>query len=206
MKRENEVVFDRQYQQEPKPLEGILFKRHLLKRFRKAELKDTGLEATIGYCDVKDEGTDYFSSPWAKLYKDKAYIIDAIFNQDTVDITVPQTAAVFNRLKAEYVRVERNNQGGGFIRDLRELIDEERVLPIVHTKSKYSRIWNEYAFIIGHCYFLHDDDIEPNSEYAKFLDNLCSYMKDGSSSVDDAPDSMAGLARFCQSAYAHLFE
>jgi predicted phage terminase large subunit-like protein len=206
MKRENEVVFERQYQQEPKPLEGILFKKHLLKRFRKSDLKNTGLEATIGYCDVKDEGTDYFSSPWGKLYPGKVYITDAIFNQDTVDITVPQTAATFNRLNAEYVRVERNNQGGGFIRDLKRLVPEERVHEVVHSKSKFSRIYNEYTFIMQRCYFLHDDDIEPGSEYEKFLDNLCSYMKDGTSSVDDAPDSMAGLARFAQSVYAHLFE
>jgi hypothetical protein len=191
-------IFEAEYQQQPIEAKGILFQRAALNRFSMKELTDDGLETTLGYCDVKDEGNDYLSFPFAKIYKNKCFITDVIFTQDTVDVTLPQSAALFKRLKADYVRVEKNNQGGGFIRDLRKLVPAERVLSVHNTAAKLSRIWNEYAFILKYCYFLHDSEIIPGSDYDKFLKNLCAFMKDGSSKVDDAPDSVAGLARFVQ--------
>ena len=199
LEKENEVVFGRQYQQNPKPLEGILFKRHELNRFNENELTSDGLESILGYCDVKDEGVDYLSFVFGKIYKGKVFITDVIFTQETVDSTIHQAAAMINMIQANYVRVEKNNQGGGFIRDLRALVPPEKVLSVHHTTSKLSRIWNEYGFIKNNFYFLSDSDIIPGSDYDKFLKNVCSYMKDGSSKVDDGPDSLAGLSRFIQS-------
>ncbi len=202
LRKENEPVFDRQYQQDPKPLAGILFPRHKLNRFRKSELSNDGLLHTLGYCDVKDEGIDYLSFPFGKIYKvedkGRVYITDVVFSQDTVEVTIPQSAAKIKELNVNYVRVEKNNQGGGFIRDLRKLVPPEKVYPVHNTAAKLSRIWNEYAFIIKYCYFLDDADIEPGSEYDKFLRNVCTFMKDGSTKVDDGPDSLSGLARFIQ--------
>lgn len=192
-------IFIANYHQEAIEVEGVLFKRSELNRFSLSELTNDGLESTLGYCDVKDEGNDYLSFPFAKIYKGKVFITDVIFSQDTVSVTLPQSAALINRLNADYVRVEKNNQGGGFIRDLRNLVSREKVYSVHHTNSKLSRIWNEHRFIMDNCYFLNDSEIKDGSDYDKFLNNVCSYMQDGSSKVDDGPDSLAGLARFIQS-------
>lgn len=202
----HEGIFMANYHQQAIELEGVLFKRSQLKRFRKSELSDVGLESVLGYCDVKDEGIDYLSFPFGKIYPKKVFITDVIFTQDTIDVTLPQSAAKINELKANYVRVEKNNQGGGFIRDLRPLVGHEKVLSVTHNKSKLSRIWNEFGFIMQYCYFLSDEDIVPNSDYDKFMRNFCSYMKDGSSKVDDGADSIAGLAKLIQSMLPHLFK
>lgn len=197
--KQHEGIFNANYHQQALDVFGVLFRRSQLLRFHQKELTDDGLEHVLGYCDVKDEGTDFLSFPFAKIYKGKVFITDVIFTQDTVDTTIPQSAALFKQLDANYVRVEKNNQGGGFIRDLRKMVPAHKVLSVHNTATKLSRIWNEYAFVMKYCYFLADKDIVPGSDYDKFMNNLCSYMKDGSSKVDDAPDSLAGLCRFIQS-------
>lgn len=204
----HEGIFNANYHQQAIELEGVLFRRSKLNRFAMKDFTEAGLESTLGYCDVKDEGNDNLSFPFAKIFRNKVFVVDVIFSSDTVDATLPQSAAKIKEIKVNYVRVEKNNQGGGFIRDLRKLVPAEKVLSVHNTKSKLSRIWDEYGFIMKNFYFLQDKDIEPGSDYDKFLKNVCAFMKDGTSKVDDGPDSLAGLARFIQAypATSSLFD
>ncbi len=202
----HEGIFNANYHQEAIELEGVLFKRSQLNRFSLKDLTNDGLQSTLGYCDVKDEGDDNLSFPFAKIYDHKVFITDVIFSKGTVDETLPQSAAKIISLNVDYVRVEKNNQGGGFIRDLKKLIPAQKVLDVHNSNAKLSRIWNEYGFIIKYCYFVEEKDIVVGSDYWKFLNNVCSYMKDGSSKVDDGADSLAGLAKFIQSHLPHLFK
>jgi len=201
----HEGIFNANYHQEAIELAGVLFKRTELKRFSAKDLTNDGLECTYGYCDVKDEGDDCLSFPFGKVYKDKIFITDVIYSSETVDVTVPQSIAMIKKLNCEYVRVEKNNQGGGFIRDLRREISPDKVLPVHNSTNKLTRIWNEYNFIMTNCYFLNEDEIIKGSEYDKFITNLCGYMKDGSSKHDDAADSMAGLSNMIKNFLKHLF-
>lgn len=194
----HEGIFNANYHQEAIELEGVLFKRSQLLRFSMKDLTDDGLETILGYCDVKDEGNDNLSFPFAKIYRKKVFITDVIFSKDTVDVTLPQSAAKIKELNVNYVRVEKNNQGMGFIRDLRLLVAPEKVLSVHNTASKLSRVWNEYGFVMKYVHFLDEREIIKGSDYEKFLNNVCSYMKDGSSKVDDGADSLAGLCRFIQ--------
>lgn len=197
--KQHEGIFNANYHQQAIDVFGVLFQRSKLLRFAKDELTPDGLAHVLGYCDVKDEGNDFLSFPFGKIYPGKVFITDVIFSQDTVDVTLPQSAALFRQLKANYVRVEKNNQGMGFIRDLRKRVPAHQVLAVHNNDAKLSRIWNEFGFIMSNVYFLADKDIVPGSDYDRFLNNVCSYMKDGSSKVDDGPDSLAGLCRFIQS-------
>lgn len=196
-------TYETQYMQNPQAAEGLMFPE--LKTFKRSELTNDGLEAVIGYMDVKDEGDDYLCAVFGKVYKGKVFITDVIFNQDTVTTTVPQTAAKINELKANYTRVEKNNAGGGFIRDLRKLVGNEKVLAIHSTTHKLTRIWNEQAFITQNCYVLAPGEYPVGSEYDLFIQNVMTYRKDGTSKVDDAPDAFAGLSKMAQSFYPSLF-
>ena len=42
--------------------------------------------------------------------------------------------------------------------------------------------------------FYFRSDYDPKSEYAKFIQHLTSYLKMGTGQIDDAPDSLSGLA------------
>ncbi|CAB4165091.1 phage_term_2, phage terminase, large subunit, PBSX family [uncultured Caudovirales phage] len=181
-------------------LEGVLFADDELKKFSLKTLNPDGLECVYAYADIADEGDDYLCMVFAKIYKGKVFITNVVYSQDTINITVPQCAALHNHLKCNYARIETNNAGGGFLRDYRKLIPIAVNALAVHSQTnKVVRIFNEYKFITEYFYFLNNDEYAVGSDYDKYMRAMLSYMKDGSSKHDDAPDATAGLSRMIQS-------
>lgn len=198
------IIFNANYLQEPGSKTGVLFKPDELNRFDLKDLRKSEAEAILGYIDVMDDGTDSLSFPLAYIFKGKVYITDVVFTSENIDSTLPQCVSLLNMNKEfSYVRVEANNQGGGFIRLLRQHIEPSKVLSVKNTTNKNTRIIMNYGFIKNYFYFR--NDYEPNSQYDKFMTQILAYMKDGSSKHDDAPDSIAGLSKFIQSMLPHLF-
>lgn len=192
MKEENEVVFERQYQQDPKPLKGLLFPSQSLNYFSLKDLRIEEAHAKIGYIDVADEGNDSLSFPIAHIFPEKVFITDVIFTTDGIEITVPLCAERTNTLKLSYIRIETNNQGGGFIRDIKKVVSPEKVWPVKTTSNKETRILDASGFIKKYFYFR--NDYEKGSDYHKFMKELTGYLKNPKGEQhDDAPDSLAGL-------------
>lgn len=207
LKRVNEVVFDRQYQQNPQPLKGILFRKGELKYFTlekfMAKIKSGELkpETILSYFDIADEGTDMFAGAIGYVFKNACYVVDAIYSSETVDYTLPATLAMLKKHKPNYSFVETNNQGGMFIRSAKEKGAESTIMPVRNVTNKHSRIINAYGFIKDYFYFLD----KPTGEYEQFMENVFSYQKSGKNTHDDAPDCLAGLASACEIRYRHLF-
>ena len=185
-------------------LEGVLFDKKDFKRFKRSDLVGKP-DAVLAYADIADEGTDYFSAPFAAIYGNKIYITDVIFTQANVDTTLPELVAMFNATKCDYIRAESNNQGSVFIKMARQYIEPERVLKVTNSTNKHTRILMEYLSIKTHVYLLDESEYERGSPYDLFVRNHLTYMKDGSSDHDDGPDSLAGLVLFIKSYLSHLF-
>lgn len=210
LRQENESVFERQYQQDPKPLSGRLFKKDAIKRFTMKEfemetkkLDDEGkevslIESTLGYIDPAEGGGDDLAFPAGVIIPNKVFITDVIFTKDTVDVTPARCAELIIRRGVNYTRIEKNGLGSGFIRDTKRLVAEEKILSASNATHKGTRIWNEYGFIQKYFYFLAESEYATGSEYDKFMRNLFSYMKVGDNQADGAPDATAGLSRFIQ--------
>lgn len=184
-------------------LEGVLYSRDELKYFEMKDFKGDGLEAVFGYIDVADQGDDSLCHVIGKIFKGKVFITDVIFTSQSIDTTAPLCVSLIEKTKSTYTRVESNNQGTGFIRELRRTISPEKVLPVTNSANKHTRILLEYGFIKQYLYFRNDYD--KGSDYDKFMRELLSYMKDGSSKHDDAPDGISGLSKMIQSFLPHLF-
>lgn len=210
LRDENENVFERQYQQDPKPLKGQLFRKDLIKRFTMSEFEEQTIkkdkdgndvsliESTLGYIDPAEGGEDFLSFPLAKIIPGKVFITNVIFTQNTVEVSVPACAKLIIEKSVNYVRVEKNGNGSGIIRDLKRIVAPDKILSAHNATHKGTRIWNEYGFILNNFYFLHESEYMRNSDYDKFMRNIFSYMKIGDNQIDDAPDSIAGLSRFIQ--------
>lgn len=218
MQNENEMVFSRQYQQDPKPLAGYLFTKPNTKRFTLKEFyeqtaskdKDGNeislVQSVLGYVDPAEGGGDNLAAIFGQMIPGKVFITDVLFSQDLVEYpegdkktgTVKQCAEIIDRIKPSYVRIEKNGNGSGYIRDVRRLVSPEKILPTSNVTNKGVRIWNEYGFIQKNFYFLAETEYMPGSNYDKFMRNLFSYMKAVDNQVDDAPDATAGLSRFIQ--------
>jgi predicted phage terminase large subunit-like protein len=187
-------------------LEGVLFDKKDLKRYKRDDLNESLAVATLGYADIADEGDDFFSLPMAKIFPKKIFITDIIFTKENVDVTLPMTAELMKRKGANYIRVESNNQGSVFIKMLRDLVALEKVLQVNNHTNKHTRILLEYGFIIQYVYFLDESQYAQGSAYDLFMRQLLSYMKDGTSPHDDAADSLSGLAKLIQTFCSDLFQ
>lgn len=206
-------IWNAEYMQSPIEASGTLFTKSGLNRFKMHDLKLYDVidgkqvplfESVLGYIDVADEGTDKLAFATGFVVGKKVFITDIIFTGKNIDDTVPLCSGLINKLKHDYVRVEANNQGKGFAKELRQHVPEEKILTVKNTTNKHTRILMQYGFIKEHFYFR--DDYERNSEYDLFMCQLFDYVKAGSSTKDDAPDCIAGLAKFVQGMLPHVFE
>jgi len=209
-------LFEGEYQQNPVELKGILFPRKLLKRFSLKSLKESEElqrkenklpeQNKLGYWDVADTGTDNLAAAIGQVYEKKVLITDVIFSDAGVGITRPLSVALLKKTKPSFIRIESNSQGSVFATWLlQESLPNTQIQTMFNTSKKQTRIFMQSAFILEHFYFLNEDEIIEGSDYDKFMRELCSYLKNGESKHDDAPDCIAGLAQLISESLPHLF-
>lgn len=198
-------IWDAEYQQEPAEVKGVLFPKESLKYFRKHELPDN-IDGGISWADIADEGEDYFSQPFSFIAEDKIFIHDVIFTKEDTGITSDRSAELIKKHNPEWVWMESNNQGSVFYKWVRtKIADPDIIMPSVSTSNKISRIILASGLIKKYFYFLHESEYEQGSEYDLFMKNIWTFMRDGSSKHDDAPDSIAGLAKKIQTVLPEMF-
>jgi phage terminase large subunit len=160
---------------------------------------------SIGYIDVADEGTDFTAYPIGAIVGDKLCIVDVVYDQRNSDITIPRCAALANRLKPSYVRVESNNAGAMYARTLQKEVSPTRILPVPSTTNKHTRILMEATFIMDYVYFL--EESERSEEYQLWMDNVLSYDQDKKQvDHDDGIDALAGLSMMARGFYSSVFD
>jgi predicted phage terminase large subunit-like protein len=195
------TIWDAEYMQEPVEAKGLMFPESELRYYKPDKLLK--FEGAIAYADIADEGDDHLSAPIGQNIGKDVYITDLLFNKENTDITIPLLAQKLNNLDVKYIRVESNNMGGMYAKELRKVANA-KVLTIHSKANKHTRILMDAAFIRKHCLFVHPDF--QTSEYKAFMKELCGYLKAGGSRHDDAPDSLSGLARFIQGLLKHLYK
>jgi predicted phage terminase large subunit-like protein len=201
LKKDNELVFERQYQQDPKPLKGMLFPAKELQYFKPDALLK--FESSLAYADIADAGEDSTSVPVGRNIKDLIYVTDWVHDESISDVTIPKVKAMLTAQSSMYIRVESNNMGAMYGRNLQKEIKTCTVYPAVSTSNKHTRIMMEAAFIMKYCRFLSPEF--QSDEYKKAMKELTSYLKNGKSKHDDAPDALSGLAMFIRGVLPHLY-
>lgn len=196
------VIFEAEYMQNPIEAKGLLFPKDELNYFKPNSLLNEQFESSIAYIDVADEGSDYLSMPVGKNIKEKIYITDVVFTRENADIGIELCANELNKGVA-YCRIESNNMGAMFARNIQKLLKSTSVYTAVSTTNKHTRIIMDAGFIKKNCYFLEKE--YQSDQYKSFMDNLCSYLKEGKSKHDDAADSMSGLSLFIRTILNHYY-
>ena len=200
-KRTAKEIWLAEYQQQPIDIEGRLFSDY--KRIDQKEfdefLINNQVEGTLAYIDVSDTGMDYTAMAIAAIVKNQTYIVDYVFTRDNTDLTIPQCAALLNKWNVSYCRVESNNMGAMFARNLQTLT-KTKILQVANTTNKITRIIMQSAFISQRMQFVVKDD----QQCLTFIQNMLSFSKEGKNKHDDAPDCLAGLSLFLQSMFKNL--
>lgn len=184
------------YQQEPIDIKGRLYSS--LKTYD--ELPSNVIRIA-SYTDTADTGSDYLASfIYAETRDKEAYIIDAIYTKEPMEVTEPLLAKIIYENKVNLVRIESNSGGRGYGRSVQRILREKynsnrATFDLFHqSKNKEARILSNATWVMDHIYF-------PDNwrhRWPELHEALTTYQKEGKNKYDDAPDALTGVAESIQ--------
>ena len=124
-----------------------------------------------------------------------AYILDAVYTKDAMEITEPAVAAMFYRNKVNVADIESNNGGRGFARNVQRLLKDVHksnytsIHWFTQHKNKVARILSNATWVAEHIYFPEGWE----NKWPDLHEALAKYQKEGKNLHDDAPDMLTGI-------------
>lgn len=204
LQRVEPFVFETQYQQNPKPLEGLMYPQP----FKTYEVLPTERGVAKNYTDTADTGTDYLCSVCYNEYPSGLlYVTDVLYTKKPMEYTEPETARMLTRNGTQIANVESNNGGRGFARaverNLRELGNRRTsVRWFSQSKNKDVRIFSQSAAVQNMILF-------PSGwqhRWPEFHGAIIGYRKEGHNANDDAPDTLTGMVEMTTQQNTTRFE
>ncbi len=189
------ITFQRQYRQNPQPKEGLMYLPFMTYEHIPATL--TSLRKN--YTDTADKGKDYLCSIDYIETETAIYITDVLYTAKPMVETETLTALQLTKNKTQICRVESNNGGEGFSRNVKnQCVLLKNYLttftPFHQSANKEVRIFNASATVHNLVYMPHDWE----KRWPEFARAIKNYMKAGKNKFDDAPDALTGVAEWFQ--------
>lgn len=192
-----EDIASANYQQEPIDLKGRLYTS--FKTYDRLPVDEQGnslFEGIYSYTDTADEGADYLCTIIWGVYMREAYVLDVYYTQAGMEITEPETAKRFKEWKVNMARIESNNGGSGFARNVKRISEEElRNLETVirwfhQSKNKKARILSNATWVMAHVLYPQNW----KHKWPEYYAAMARYQRDGENKHDDAQDCTTGVA------------
>lgn len=185
----NSYVFETQYMQNPKPIEGLMYSN-----FKEYDTLPLNKCVRKNYTDTADTGADFLCSICYNEYDFGIYVTDVFYSNKAMEYTEPETARMLLQNSTEYVNIESNNGGRGFARNVERIVREQgnykmSIVPFSQTANKHVRIFTHSADVQNMIYF----PVGWETKWAKFASAIKSYRKEGRNAHDDAPDVLTGM-------------
>lgn len=199
LRAKNPFVFDTQYMQKPKPLEGLMYEQG----FKEYEIRPvTKYCVRKSYTDTADTGKDFLCSIVYDETEIGNFIVDVLFTQKPMEYTEPATARMFCKHDVQKAIIESNNGGRGFARNVENMCrslgnTKTSFKWFAQTKNKEVRIFNRSADVQNLCYMPKGWQ----TLFPEFASQVLGYMKIGNNDHDDGPDCLSGIVEQRQSAY-----
>lgn len=184
----NKHTFQSLYQQDPKPIEGMLYKSHRV--YKEIPIHEYSYLETLNYTDTADEGEDYLASICWTYHEGEAYITDIIYTQEPMEITEPLVADMLRRNKTQEALIESNNGGKGFARQVQTLNKSCRVEWFHQSNNKRARIFTQSSTVTSLINFPHDWEYRFSEAYKSFT----GFQSVGKNAHDDFEDCITGVA------------
>lgn len=153
----------------------------------------TGIYA---YCDSADDGADYLCNIIWGVYQKEAYVLDVIYTKQPMEITEPATAQALFAFQVNKARIESNNGGKAFARNIKRILETELksnrtdVSWFHQSKNKVARIVSNATWVMQHIYF----PVNWRDRWPEYYKAMTSYQREGKNAHDDAPDATTGVA------------
>lgn len=183
-----EDILSANYNQIPIDLKGALYKTFLTYKEAPEFIQ------IMNYTDTADKGNDYLCSITFGIYNNKAYILDIYYTQDPMEVTEVELAKRLLKYKVNICRIESNNGGRGFSRNVERLTRElgnnhTSFIPFTQTKNKEARILTGASGVMQNIYYPEDW----KKLYKEYYTDITSYQRIGKNEHDDAPDALTGV-------------
>lgn len=174
------------YQQNPIDLEGGLYSKFNTYTELPPFIK------VWNYTDTADTGNDYHTSiVFGETHNHQAYILDVIHTQDGMEITEKLEAQQLDNYNVNVARIESNNGGEGFMRQVKRLVTGQTVFKSFHqSKNKEARIYSNSAWVQENVFY----PVDWANRWPSYFEAMKTYQAKGKNKHDDAPDATTGIA------------
>lgn len=183
------------YQQEPIDLKGRLYTSFKTYSGELPQFKEIR-----NYTDTADTGEDYLCSiNYGVTFANEAYVLDVLYTKEPMEVTEPATAKMLQAGGVNLARIESNNGGRGFARNVRRILEQElgsnytTIKWFTQTQNKQARIYSNSAWVMQHIYFPEDW----KNRWPEYHNAMIKYQREGQNKHDDAPDATTGIAENC---------
>lgn len=209
LEKANEIIFQRQHMQNPKPKAGLLFPSEELHYFTYDPHKE--YEYVYLAADPANLGGDDFASVVCKLSGNWIDVVDVVYNTKGADLNEEAIVRKIIDHKVNDAGIEGVMGWKESVARIREQVQRfapDCTIRSLHPRTaKHPRIVARSSFIKNH--FRFRDDWQENSEYAKFMRNLTSYLRIQAVGMqnkhDDAPDVCEMAAGYFEANFPQLW-
>ena len=179
-------VFGTQYQQDPKPIEGLMYTNiNYYNEIIEPELK-------LMFIDPADEGKDFLCAAMFYVKDKKVYVEEVLYDQKNTETLTPYILDMITRHKPTYVHIESNAAWMIFAKALRAEINKissASVRCYISKTNKEIRIFNEAPSVQRNFYF-------KTGKYELAMKHLTSYLKMVKDQKDDFPDVLTAASEY----------
>lgn len=183
------------YQQEPIDLKGRLYTSFMTYRGELPQFKEIR-----NYTDTADTGDDYLCSiDYGVTFSNEAYVLDVLYTKEPMEVTEPATAKMLLKDEVNTAKIESNNGGRGFARNVERILRDEldsnftAIKWFTQSKNKQARIYSNSSWVMQHIYFPEDW----RNRWPEYYDSMIRYQREGKNRHDDAQDATTGVAENC---------
>lgn len=185
-KTSSEDLIMANYNQQPIDLKGQLYTHF-------NTYKDTdkpGFRRICCVTDTADSGDDWLCSiVFGETYDKKAYIIDVLFTQEAVELTIEQQAQFLKKNRVNVSVTESNNGGKMYALAVKKRLSELKhfcTFKWFHQSSnKYARILTNSADVMRRVYFPENWE----TKFFEYYTSMSEYQKMDVNEHDDAADA-----------------
>lgn len=176
-----EDIASANYNQEPIDLKGCLYEY-----FQEYEELPQDIRAIENYTDTADEGSDFLASiDYVVDSKGKAYILDILYTKESMEKTERQVAEMILKDNVNWCRIESNNGGRGFSRNVERISKElgntcSMFKPFHQSANKMARILTNCTGVMQNIYFPKGWQQRWNEAYL----HLSTFQREGKNTHD----------------------
>ncbi len=191
LRLKNSYVFQTQYQQNPMPIEGLMYELGFKEYSEQMVVHNRIRKA---YVDTADMGSDYLCAIVYDETELGMYVLDVMYTQKPMEYTEPALAKMLTRWNVERCYIESNNGGRNFARTV-----ENNCRTLGNNNTSF--IWfhqtlNKETRIFTHSSAVQNLIFMPagwKKLFPDFATDVLSYMRVGNNPHDDAPDVLTGM-------------